>query len=108
MDPLQQRDPITSFAAGSVTFECLNPYKLAGITLTKKELGRGSYATVLEVEYMKVKCAGKKIHDTLTNSENSSITLLNKSCNHVVKRFQQECEILSMIPHPNIVQFLGV
>ena len=108
MDPPQQRDPITSFAAGSVTFECLNPYKLAGVTLTKKELGHGSYATVLEVEYMKVKCAGKKIHNILTNSENSSVTLLDRSCNHVVKRFQQECKILSMIRHPNIVQFLGV
>ena len=107
MDPQQTRDSVTSLA-GVVTFECLNPYKLAGVTLTKKELGRGSYATVLEVEYMKVKCAGKKIHNILTNSENSSVTLLNKSCNHVVKRFQQECEILSMIRHPNVVQFLGV
>jgi serine/threonine protein kinase len=97
-----------SIARGPVTFECLNPYKLTGVNLTKKVLGRGSYATVLEVEYMKVKCAGKKIHEILTNEENSSVVLLNNNSNHVVTRFEQECEILSMIRHPNIVQFLGV
>ena len=97
-----------SIAHGPVTFECLNPYKLTGVNLTKKVLGQGSYATVLEVEYMKVKCAGKKIHEILTNEENSSIMLLNNNCNQVVTRFEQECKILSMIRHPNIVQFLGV
>ena len=95
-------------ARGPVTFECLNPYKLTGVDLTKKVLGHGSYATVLEIEYMKAKCAGKKIHEILTNEENSSVVLLSNNSNHVVTRFEQECKILSMIRHPNIVQFLGV
>ena len=92
----------TSLGHSPATFEGFDPYKLTGVTVTKKELGRGSYATVLEVEYMKVKCAGKKIHEILINSERSSIN------NHVVKRFEQECGILSKIRHPNIIQVLGV
>ena len=95
----------TSLVKGPATFERLDPYELTDGDLTKKVLGHGSYAIVLEVEYMKVKCAGKKIHEILTNLENSSVMLLN---NHVVKRFEQECKILSMIRHPNIIQFLGV
>ena len=98
---------ISSLVDGPVTFEGLKSYELTGVDLTKKVLGQGSYAIVHEVEYMKVKCAGKKIHELLTNSENSSVRLLN-DYNHVVKRFEQECKILSMIRHPNIVQFLGV
>ena len=97
-----------SNADALMTFECLNPYEISGIKLSTKELGRGSYAIVYEVAYMKVKCAGKKIHEILIDSENSDITLLDKKCNHVVKRFEKECKILSMIRHPNIVQFLGV
>ena len=91
-----------------MTFKYLDPYEISSIKLSTKELGRGSYAIVYKVEYMKVKCAGKKIHEILINLENSDVTLLDKKCNHVVERFEKECKILSMIHHPNIVQFLGV
>lgn len=36
---------------------------LTGVKVTDRELGQGSYVTVLELEYMK--CVGKKIHKLL-------------------------------------------
>ena len=67
--------------------------------MTDRELGHGSYATVLELEYMGLKCAGKKIHELLLRQGDTSYT---------VRRFEEECCLLSQVRHPNIVQFLGV
>ena len=80
-------------------FSGFEPYKLAGIRVTDQELGRGSYATVLELEYMGLKCAGKKIHEVL---------LMQGDRTYTVRRFETECQLLSQVRHPNIVQFLGV
>ena len=81
------------------TFTGLESYKLTGVTETDRELGHGSYATVQELEYMGLKCAGKKIHVLLLEQGDTSYT---------VRRFEEECRILSQVRHPNIVQFLGV
>ena len=81
------------------TFTGFEPYKLTGLRVTDRELGHGSYAAVLELEYMGLKCAGKKIHELLLRQGNASYT---------VRRFEEECRLLSQVRHPNIVQFLGV
>ena len=44
----------------------LEPYKLTGVHVTNRKLGTGSSATVIELEYMGLKCAGKKIHEVLS------------------------------------------
>ena len=77
----------------------LDPYTLTGVTVTDRVLGHGSYATILELQYMGLKCAGKKIHELLLRQGSDSYT---------VSRFEQECRLLSQVRHPNIVQFLGV
>ena len=56
----------------------------------------GSYTDVLEVEYLGLKCAEKKIHDWRLGDRN------------IVHKFEQECLLLGQLRHPNIVQFLGV
>ena len=84
-----------------VTFKGLEPYSLSGVTVTDEELGTGSYATVLKLDYLGLKCAGKKIHKVLLGEEANSMT-------YTVQRFKDECQILSQVRHPNIVQFLGV
>ena len=86
-------------AVRPATFTGFDPYKLTGVRLTDRELGHGSYATVLELEYMGLKCAGKKIHELLLRQGDASYT---------VRRFEEECRLLSQVRHPNIVQFLGV
>ena len=85
--------------AGKTSSTELDSYKLTGITVTDRELGHGSYATVLELQYMGLKCAGKKIHEVLLRQGSSS---------YPVHRFEEECRLLSQVRHPNIVQFLGV
>ena len=81
------------------TFTGFDPHKLTGVRVTDRELGHGSYATVLELEYMGLKCAGKKIHELLLRQGEAS---------YQVRRFEEECHLLSQVCHPNIVQFLGV
>ena len=86
-------------AVRAATFTGFDPYKLTGVGVTDRELGHGSYATVLELEYMGLKCAGKKIHELLLRQGDAS---------YQVRRFEEECRLLSQVRHPNIVQFLGV
>ena len=86
-------------AVKPVTFTGFDSYKLTGVRVTDRKLGHGSYATVLELEYMGLKCAGKKIHEVLLEQGDASYT---------VHRFKEECRLLSQVRHPNIVQFLGV
>ena len=81
------------------TFAGLETFQLNDVRVTENKLGHGSYATVLEVEYMGLKCAGKKIHEVLLEQGDDSYTL---------RRFKEECHLLSRVHHPNIVQFLGV
>ena len=76
------------------------PYKLTRVKISEKELGIGSYATVLELEYMGLKCAGKKIHELLLKQGDTTT--------YTSRRFEEECRLLSQLRHPNIVQFLGV
>ena len=52
-------------AVRQATFAGFDPYKLTGVRVTDRKLGHGSYATVLELEYMGLKCAGKRIHKLL-------------------------------------------
>ena len=86
--------------ATEALFSTFEQYRLNGVKISSdKELGHGSYATVQELEYMGLKCAGKKIHDILLQQGDDS---------YYVRRFEEECRLLSQARHPNIVQFLGV
>ena len=69
------------------------------VSVTNEEVGRGSYATVMALNYKGLKCVGKKIHDEL---------LVHGKVSYQHERFQKECWLLSQVRHPNIVQFLGI
>ena len=84
------------------SFERLAPYNLTGVKASSRELGRGSYATVVELDYFGLKCAGKKIHRELIVQPGSA------GASYAATRFEEECRLLSQVRHPNIVQFLGV
>ena len=72
------------------------------IQLIKTEpLGTGAYGAVYKAMCDDLPSAGKILHPTLFQSgDPGSMTIM--------KRFQQECSVLSAIRHPNIVQYLGL
>ena len=76
--------------AARATFSGFDSYKLTGVEVTDRELGHGSYATVLELEYMGLKCAGKRIHELLQQLDDSR---------YIIHRFEEECRLLSQIRH---------
>ena len=59
-------------AAERAAFTGFDPYTLTGVRVTDQELGHGAYATVLELEYMGLKCADKKIHEVLLKEGETS------------------------------------
>ena len=80
----------------------LRQFQLNGVSDTGRIIGNGSYATVKELEFRGLKCAGKKIHQLLFDSA----TPQERAA--MLQRFTEECELLSHLHHPCVVQFLGV
>lgn len=82
----------------------LDRFRLSGIKRHSSRilLGQGAYGFVEEYTYRELRCAGKKLMPILRegNSKDQEQALL--------KNAVKECEMLSKLKHPNIVQFLGV
>ena len=74
---------------------------MSNVKPTGKRLGEGSYGCVEELDFNGLLCAGKKIYDTLIDSE-------NEGADRMVEKYFDECRLLSDLRHPNIVQFLGI
>ena len=53
------------------------------------------------MKYGHLVCAGKKLHETLLDDENIGV-------DNVVRKYEQECQLMSSLRHPNITQFLGL
>ena len=82
----------------------LRQFQLSGIHCKGREVGRGSYATILEYNYRGLTVVGKKIHPDLYKG----VSPAESTEVDVVKRYKTECELLGQLRHPNIVQFLGI
>ena len=74
----------------------LSPFVLSDVQLTGTRIGGGAYGTVDEVAFP-VAAAAKTIHHILQGG-------LSKAASEFVR----ECQLMSTLRHPNIVQFLGV
>ena len=81
--------------------EQLKVLQLSGVTVEEKELGRGSYGVVVEVNVNGLKCAGKKLHPILLETS-------REECGQIIQQFVEECFQHSRQRHPKIVQLLGV
>ena len=80
----------------------LRPFVLSNVRLTGTRIGAGAYGKVDEVE-IPVQAAAKTIYDVLLDSPT-----LDDSVPKAVTEFVRECQLMSTLRHPNIVQFLGV
>ena len=82
----------------------LQPFLLSNVRLTGVRIGAGAYGSVEEVAVPGAVCAAKKIHEVFLDRSEIPATEIRKS----VVQFVRECELMSTLRHPNIVQFLGV
>ena len=73
-----------------------------------KPLGIGSYGAVYKAKVDDLICAAKVIHLTLYDPEAHKRVGPNLQHRLPFQRFQQECEFMKTIVHPNIVQYLGI
>ena len=84
-----------------ITFETIQ-------LLKDQTLGIGSYGKVCKAKCDNLLCAAKLIHETLFDPTAQQLIAPHREHRLPVKRFEQECEFLSTIRHPNIVQYLGI
>ena len=80
----------------------LQRFHLDGIRETGRTVGNGAYATVIEYEFRGLSCVGKKMRRLLYDRAFPDRRA------EMLQRFEEECELLSRLHHPSIVQFLGV
>ena len=73
----------------------------------RKEKGRGSYGAVYEVRVNGVPCIAKRLHDILVGRGGQEPVGPEQS-REAIRRFHEECDLLSNLRHPNVVQFMGV
>ena len=66
-----------------------------------KPLGHGSYGAVYKAMCDQLPCAAKVLHPTIVDH-------YDPGSGKIRQRFQQECDFLNSIRHPNIVQYLGM
>ena len=75
--------------------------------LKTQTLGIGSYGSVCKALCDDLLCAAKIIHPTLFDPNAHQRIEGQREHRLPISRFMQECEFMSAIRHPNIVQYLG-
>ena len=76
--------------------------------LKDQTLGIGSYGKVCKAKCDDLLCAAKLIHETLFDPTAQQLIAPQREHRLPMRRFEQECEFLSTIKHPNIVQYLDI
>ena len=80
----------------------LNELLVTEVVFTDFSLGRGAYATVLEVDLHGTACAAKRLHKILLEDQSPG------GADKLIGNFKAECLTWSQLRHPGVVQFLGV
>lgn len=72
-----------------------------------EELGRGAYGAVCEVKYNGATCVAKRVLEILTGL-GAHQHVGRDQYQHLLDKFKAECDLLSKLRHPNVVQFIGI
>ena len=95
-----------------LSYICVDPipelqqFVVPNVRSTGRELGRGAYGTVEEVEIPGATCAAAKIfHEALLRMGND---MNEDEVRTITEKFVRECCLMSSLRHPHVVQFLGV
>ena len=76
-------------------------FLLRNVKATGKKLGKGSFGSVEELDIDGALCAGKRIYEALLEEGTAGVQ-------NLVQRYVEECQLLSNLRHPHIVQFVGL
>ena len=79
----------------------LRSFVISEVKRTGKSLGGGAFGSVEELEVRGLVCAGKRMYDVLVDPE-------NQGAERMVRKYYEECKLMTDLRHPNIVQFLGI
>ena len=79
--------------------DALDRFLVKQLIPTDREVGRGAFGRVEEVRIPGALCAAKRIHGELLRTENAA---------ELTSKFVRECQLMSTLRHPHIVQFLGI
>ena len=82
----------------------LRPFVLSNVKETGIKFGAGAYGSVEEVDVLGAICATKKIHDIFRDPRQVPPAAIRQA----TTQFARECQLMSTLRHPNIVQFLGL
>ena len=82
----------------------LKQFVLSNVRVTGVKIGAGAYGSVEEVDVLGAICAAKKIHEIFQDPRQVSSAAIRKA----TCQFVRECQLMSTLRHPNIVQFLGL
>ena len=84
-------------------------FQFKNVQLFKDQsLGIGSYGAVYKAKCDDLLCVAKMIHPTLFAPTVLHQVAPQRMHRLPIRRFEQECEFMSAIRHPNIVQYLGM
>jgi serine/threonine protein kinase len=79
----------------------VKPFSCGAVEIYQEQsLGVGAYGKVCKARCGQLLCAAKMLHETLLQHHDPGEQVL-------ISKFERECQLLSTIQHPNIVQYLG-
>ena len=70
-----------------MTFPGLQRFVLTDVHPTGKQLGAGSYGSVVELKVNGLVCAGKRLHDALLDRDNVGVA-------NIERRYLAECQVI--------------
>ena len=82
----------------------LRPFVMSNVWLTGNKIGCGAYGSVEEVEIPGARCAAKRIHDIFQDRSEIPPHVIERA----TTKFVEECQLMTTLRHPHIVQFLGI